>query len=300
MRLARSSLRLLQLPAVERYDGCLILSLLLVVTSGPEDWWSKLLVWGLALPMIVAKELRWNSLLWYLIAATILGNSFYNWATADNHKYLMAYWAVAVGSSLLVASNRRLDALAFNGRWLLGLAMAFAVVWKMSSAEYLSGDFFLFTFLTDPRFYGFVAFLTDLTQEQMHENTARLALLREGFLDNILVQSQTLYCTPRVRTLAIIATWWTIGIEVLVALLFLVPLSARYLWARHASIIVFAITTYIVAPVEGFGCLLMIMGAAQCLRGWDRAFLGYCGLFVAIRVLPFVSGPLWDFLTSAA
>ncbi len=59
-------------------------------------------------------------------------------------------------------------------------------------------------------------------------------------------------------------TWWTLAIEGLIALLFLWP-GERWISAiRTFSILVFAATTYLVAPVLGFGWIVIVLGFAQC------------------------------------
>ena len=51
--------------------------------------------------------------------------------------------------------------------------------------------------------------------------------------------------------------------------------------ARDVLLIVFAVTTYLVATVKGFGWLLMIMGIAQTERIWVR--VGYFATFLLIQ-----------------
>jgi len=40
--------------------------------------------------------------------------------------------------------------------------------------------------------------------------------------------------------------------------------NARWATARNALLLLFAVTTYVIAPVRGFGWMLMLLGLAQC------------------------------------
>lgn len=64
------------------------------------------------------------------------------WFSIDNHHYLLTYWYLALGIALL--GHRSDDVVAFTGRWLLGLAFAFAVFWKVASPDFASGAYFEF------------------------------------------------------------------------------------------------------------------------------------------------------------
>jgi hypothetical protein len=54
------------------------------------------------------------------------------------------------------------------------------------------------------------------------------------------------------------------------AVVFLIP-TRRWAVARNSLLLVFAATTYVIAPVRGFGWMLMLLGLAQC-DDQDRSF----------------------------
>jgi hypothetical protein len=80
--------------------------------------------------------------------------------------------------------------------------------------------------------------------------------------------------SPRVQMAAQVLTWSTVAVEGLLALLFLLPVTARW-WhaARDCALLAFLIGTYLIAPVFGFGGLLAVMGAAQTDNSHRRTAL---------------------------
>jgi hypothetical protein len=60
------------------------------------------------------------------------------------------------------------------------------------------------------------------------------------------------------------STWGVLTLEALVALAFLFPRGAGAGPLHHLSLLVFCGVTYAIAPVAGFGWLLLTMGAALC------------------------------------
>ena len=70
--------------------------------------------------------------------------------------------------------------------------------------------------------------------------------------------------TARLALLADVLTWWTLAIEGAVALAFLCPGPSWLGRHRDHLLITFTVTTYLAAPVLGFGWLLLVLGLAQC------------------------------------
>lgn len=208
------------------------------------------------------------------------------WYEFDNHVWLTTYWILAVGVSL--TTSRRAETLAVNGRLLVGLTFALAAAWKLGTPEFRSGDFFHYALLQDDRF-AFVA--------------EHVGGLRPGLrgADREAVQVLAadpdrwvpLHTTGAVRRIATVFTVWGAFIEIAVAGSWLWPLRNRR-WVRHAALLAFVGTTYLVVPIGGFGCLLMAMGLTQDTDGrWVR--VAYAAAFVALLVY----GPVWQALFAA-
>ena len=63
--------------------------------------------------------------------------------------------------------------------------------------------------------------------------------------------------------------------------------------ARHLLLLVYCVVTYAIATVDGFGWLLLAMGAAQCGVDQRRLRAAYVGVFVLIllyREVPWADG----------
>ena len=269
----------------DKTDMCLMMTLVNIMLWGPQYWYTESLLYVVCLPAIVFRRLRYSPWLWWSIVAIFVHKIAINWAWVDNHKYVMTYWSMGIALSLHVASNQRVSVLATNGRYILGLSMLFATIWKLISPEYVSGGFFEVLFLTDRRLDGTVALVTDLSYGQLLENQSRVNMLRGGYRTWVNPESVQLHSSDTVKMLAFVSTWWTVFIEGLKGVLFLIPSDGRviFFW-RNLTLIVFCFTTYIIAPVPGFGCTLCCLGMATCIdRGnvWFRLYqVGY--LFVIL------------------
>ncbi len=234
---------------------------------------------GLALPALLGSRLFWLAL---VVAAT--GRVVTAWPLGDNHAYLLVYWCLAV--ALGCAVHDRDATLVASGRWLLGLVFAFAVVWKVISPDYLDGRFFRVTLAVDPRFEAFTQLAAGLGSDEL--------AAQRGFLvqhvDDALGIVETGPPEPaRLRAVALAATWATFAAEVAVALAFLGPLGRGLSRWRDPLLLAFSAGTYAVAPVEGFGWLLLALGLAQCdrARPWLRAaYPAVFALVVLYRELP--------------
>ena len=95
---------------------------------------------------------------------------------------------------------------------------------------------------------------------------------------------------------AALATVFTAMLETALAVAFLVPLR-RLAAARDGLLLAFCASTYALAPVEGFGWLLVAMGVAQCEPVRRRTRLLYLLAFVLIGVYALLP---WDDLLGAS
>jgi hypothetical protein len=197
-----------------------------------------------------------------------------SWPLADNHAYLLSYWCLAIFFPLYSTSPEL--RLADSSRWLIGLAFALAVLWKgLLSPDYLDGTFFRVTLLVDERFEGLTRLIGGLSIEAIDQNR----IILERHLDGASpTAGERVTLTPRFIGSASLATWWTLVIEAVVAIGFLVGPQRR----RHASFMVFCSTIYAAAPIEGFGWLLVAMGTAQCSAAEVRTRWSYVAVFVLI------------------
>jgi hypothetical protein len=188
----------------------------------------------------------------------MLGNVL-NWQWADNHKYLIAYWCLALALSKLTDDPE--GHLRTSARLMIGASFAFAVFWKVVSSDFLNGSFFETSLIFDDRFAYVARLLGGLIRPLAASNhAAEHSLLA---FDSRLTVVPLQY-TDGVRILARFFTWWALITETLVALSFLCS-NERKLFGirRDYFLLMFLFSTYSIASVIGFGWVLATMGYAQ-------------------------------------
>jgi hypothetical protein len=249
---------------------------LLLRPLGP--WATKPVTLGLAaLALLFPRVLRAPAT-WLALAALVAVSIAADWPLPDNHIYLLAYWCLAAGLALGAGDPRA--TLARSGRFLLGFAFAFAVLWKgVLSPDYVDGRFFRVTLLTDERFADPVALIGGIDRATLEANRRALQPLPGG----AEATDPPGVVEPQAFTwFAASLTWGGLIVEAALALLFLAPSVGWIPRARHVLLLAFCGLTYAVAPVAGFGWLLVAMGVAQCgpQDTWTRRT--YVGIWLLV------------------
>ena len=262
----------------EAIDVALRLTLVALLLRPMGPWFVGAFVLLLALLGLVGVGLR-APVTWLALSALIATRLIVEWPLPDNHIYLLAYWCLGVGIALGLAQPSR--ALARIARQLLGLAFAFAVIWKaVMSPDYRDGRFFAVTLLTDERFADAVQLLGGLSAAHLAEDREYLTPLPDGAE---LLDPPQFHAPPQFRRLVQAATWGGLALETAVAVLWLAPVRRRALViGRHAALLLFCLATYAFAPVAGFGWLLLVMGLAAAAPDQRRIRAAYVGTFCVV------------------
>jgi len=270
--------------------GRLTLLALLLHPVGP--WPVRAALLGLAgLGLLWPRALA-SAGLWLAVAALAALRVALDWPMSDNHAYLLAYWSLALGLARLAGAPEA--SLARSARLLIGLAFAFAALWKIGlSPDFLDGRFFRVSLLVDQRLAPWGQALGGLDAEDFA--TLRRALAQH--VDGPLPRPLELPALPAPLALAAaLATVFTAALETTLALAFLVPLR-RLAAVRDGLLLAFCASTYALAPVEGFGWLLVAMGVAQCEPERRRTRLLYLLAFALIGLYALLP---WDELLAAS
>ncbi|HZM93506.1 MAG TPA: hypothetical protein VFB92_08800 [Vicinamibacterales bacterium] len=249
---------------------------LLLRPMGP--WFVRPMILALAVVVLIVPRALRHPLVWAGVGLLIALRIASDWPLADNHIYLLCYWSLAVALALRTSDASR--TLAFTSRWLVGLAFAFAVLWKAVLApDFLDGRFFRVTLLTDPRFDAVVQLIGGLSQEQLDANREALVPLPHGAE---LLDPPVVHEPARLRALASVSTFGILALEAAVALSMMGPTTRISAILRHATLLSFCGITYAFAPVAGFGWLLIVMGLAQLAP--QQVWLGraYVAMFLAV------------------
>jgi hypothetical protein len=262
-----------------------ILTLCLMIFQGYRNWLFSSGTVLLTITALLYQPLLRKPVFW--LAATVLAAASIldNWYPVDNHKYLLCYWVAVLFVTFSVSKEYQETVLVVNARYFLIAVMGLAVVQKLISENYIDSTFFEFTFLIDPRFSTFLN-VFGVDSSVLAENRAAFDEFRRAYLTEDVVTAN-LTVPAAVPPLAFLVTWWTVLIEAVIAALFLFCRDTPDKLG-HVLLIVFILTTYIVAPVFGFGFTVAILGYAVCPPRWALLRLTYIG---CILLLEFYSVP---------
>ena len=247
-------------PAFATVDTALRLTAIALLLRPMGPWFIKPVILALGVLVLISPRALRSSTVWLAMAIAIGLRIADDWPLSDNHIYLIAYWALAIGLALWhePAVADAAPVLARTSRRLLGLAFLFAVIWKAVLApDFLDGRFFRVTLLTDPRFGEAAMLIGGLSAEQLESNRQALQPLPHG----AELQDPPAVVEPvALRMFATASTWGVVVLEAVIALLMLLPSRPITSWLRHAALLAFCGVTYAFAPVAGFGWILLVMG----------------------------------------
>ena len=239
-------------------------------------------VLALAAAALLAPGLAAAPLLWALLAALSALRVALDWPMSDNHGYLLAIWCSALAVSF--ADPRPRAALARNARLLIGLAFALATLQKLLAPDYLDGTFFRWALAVDPRFEDLGALLGRAAGDLERTRDWLTTLPGPPPPGAAFVE------TPALRAAALGLGWATVLLEGAVALVFLAPSALGLGRARDAALLFFCAATYAIAPVAGFGWLLLAMGVAQSESARLRVlYLAVFALVLFYREVPWLA-----------
>jgi hypothetical protein len=255
-----------------------------------RQWLRPVFIAVAALGLLSPRALR-SPALWIALTLLAVARIASSWPVNDNHAYLLAYWCLAAALATLAGEGACI--LARNGRMLIGLAFLFATLWKLVlSPDFRDGGFFRVTLVDDPRFEAFTRLAAGLGE---YELLGLRDLVREHN-DGVFVPWEGMpEPPPRLFAVADALTAATLAFEAALAVSFLAPLTWRIARARDALLALFCATTYALAPVAGFGWLLLSMGVAQCEPERVRARLAYLSAFAVV-----LFATRWPLLTALA
>lgn len=288
---------------IRTFDVISILTLMqcIYLTFAARNMFQFALLIKLLLIAALWPSFRRSCYLWLTVVLLWVPTLVFEWCNHEDHIYFGIYWCAVLalatwkppatnesGTQLQSGSPAwHIDTDAFlrrSARYLIGLCFLFATVWKIVSPEFHDGSLFHYKLLCDDRFSETLARVPGgMSVADIQENYLAMSQLREPGTATTQVP---LTFTPRISGLAWVMTWWTIAIEALLAIAFLWPGSGRRLnLTRNLALVGFALSTYIVAPVMGYGFTFMIMGYANCEPGERRMRYMFLGTLVLLALI---------------
>ena len=260
----------------------LSLTLVALLLQPIGDWFVRPSVLLLACAGLLAPRFRDLPALWLLLAVLAGWRVIADWPLADNHAYLLGYWCLAAFMALRVEPSGPI--LARTAGLLLGLVFLFATLWKGLTPNYVDGRFFANALVTDPRFEDFTLLSGGLDPQTLYHNRDVLELA---------IDARTIE-PPAFRVLVNLITWWTLVIEGLLAVVWLLPARSLAGRQRHWLMVLFCVSTYAVATVAGFGWLIVAM-AVTTLRV-EQTRLAFLYLLSFALILVFKHVPIWSLI----
>ncbi len=246
------------LSAADRVGLLTAMTLVLLLLYSGGGWYVRVPVAVLAAAGLLFPGLRRSAWLWLGLGALLAAGYLHEWYDVDNHKWLFVYWCLALALALGTAAPR--TPLAVSARWLVAACFLFATAWKVFSQDFLDGTFFHYAFLTDPRLEWAAELFGGLPEGVGAANRRALDTV-VGY--SAEVSAVDLQSSPGMAATARLLAWATLVLEGLVALVFAAPARWRLARLRAPVLLVFILTTYALAPVIGFGAILVVLGLAQ-------------------------------------
>jgi hypothetical protein len=278
---------------MEPVDAGLRLTALMLLLHPIGDWYLRPVILAIAfIVLLVPNQLR-NPMLWGALAALVTLRLVLAWPAADNHAYLLAYWCLAV--FIAVGAEDTDATLELNARLMIGLVFALATVWKLLSPDYANGVFFRVAMATDPRFEGFSLLIGGLSVQELFDLRAFLHEHNDGGAISQLINPGE---PARYVWIAKLTAWWNIAIDAAIAIAFLSPTARGLSRTRDGLLLLFCVTTYAVATVEGFAWLLIAMAVTRCRSG-SRTVPLYVVTFLMIlfyREIPWAEEIFYPFI----
>jgi hypothetical protein len=266
--------RIRQLNEIDNLEASLKITLVLFVfsnwvTGDRWEYFTPVLI--LAALALVLPGFYKSKYLWYSVAFVFILKTISEWWFQDNHLFVNTYWAISIAFALSFKDVKKV--LAANARVMIGLIFLFAIVWKFLSPDFISGSYFHFTFLTDIRFIEEATLFGDVSRSEIGSNIIKL-----NEFENASIEQVTLTSSSRIKGLTRLVTWHTVVIELLLAILFLLPARLRLSRYRNYFLVGFVLTTYLAMPIHSFAWLIIAIGISQVRDDeWpDKAILIAC------------------------
>lgn len=260
------------------------LSVLMFVLHGGTGWRVEIPLTVVGGAMLLSTAMLRSRGMWLLVTSVLIVGNAPDWALIDNHKYLMVYWSVAC---TLAVANDTDAVLRRNGRVLVGLVFTCAVLWKLRTGQYANGEFLHMTLLLDSRFEVPVTWLAGLERSALVGNRLLLSAVSSAPSAALSVPLES---NANVRLLALGLSYWTLAIEIVIAMALVLPTRWVGRRAAHLALMVFVATTYTLVPVTGFAFALVVLMFAHCEPSWRFTR----GVYLALLALVELSRIPWQ------
>jgi hypothetical protein len=251
----------------------------------------RLVVPFLLLLLITASEMRqrFNLLLWITLGLAL--NVVMNFYVIANHGFVITY----IGIALMIACASGEEASKNISRaavFLISILMGLALIQKLISAHYMSGDL-IGSYLANGYMFKTLISLVDPSWPQtVHQNLAAQKTLMN--VAPAVSASMNVTIPPMIQVLAIVLTWMALVSQVLIEACVLLR-NKIGVWA-HFAIILFVLIIYSTRNENVFLAMNLIFGYAitnettKSARLWYVIGIAYLMIMEAMGLRPGIIG----------
>jgi hypothetical protein len=256
------------------------LTLFLVIVFGFEHWITKIIANALFVAALVFPALPRHHLFWLILALSSSIALAADWYVSDNHKYLLVYWLWVMWISHLQPSRDEAEnVLRWHARFFLIFIFLVAAAQKFFSPTYMSGEMFELKLLLDSRFQAFGHLIG--IDRAVSDEALKLTLVLRSPLSEVEGNALILNSTDWTAQVAKLITWYDLFIQIAIGLLF-IPKRYHTDLAGHVLLLFFIFTTYLPAPVFGFGWTIAILGLVTAFNRINSLVYLYFAAFLGI------------------
>lgn len=256
------------------------LTLFLVIVFGFEHWITKIVANALFVAALVFPALLRHHLFWLILALSSSIALAADWYVSDNHKYLLVYWLWVMWISHLQPSRDEAEnVLRWHARFFLIFIFLVAAAQKFFSPTYMSGEMFELKLLLDSRFKAFGHLIG--IDRAVSDEAMKLTLVLRSPLSEVEGNALILNSTDWTAHVAKLITWYDLFIQIAIGLLF-IPKRYHTDLAGHVLLLFFIFTTYLPAPVFGFGWTIAILGLVTAFNRINSLVYWYFAAFLGI------------------
>lgn len=242
------------------YLGKLMLLLMLVtylfILSEDQKYWKiPIAIIGLFTWFLFRNKTK-HAILWIMVFALLVVDLFYSYFWVANHHFLLIFMVLSV---VLFSYHKQRNIFVKNIQILSVIVVLASVVQKISSSQFMSGDFYYFTSNIGALFKYFFSFFPE-SLELAKSNTESLKLLHktDPNLDESIIFNNVL---PNLKLISVVFAWLTIIMEFLVAIAIL--FKPQKTWT-HLIFIAMIIGVLCTRLETGFMALLGVSGLIFC------------------------------------
>ena len=227
----------------------------MVLAEASGIWKIPIIVIGLFSWLVLRQKFR-HPIIWIVFFILLCIDLLQSYFLVANHHFMLIFIVLSI---LLYKYHERSDVLVRNVQLLMVIVVITSVIQKLTSAQFMSGNFYYYNINTG----SFFKYLTNLFPENlgiMRDNSEHILALKN--IDPNLYPKFTMQdAVQNLALLSVVFAWTTIVLELLIAFaIFFKPNHKR----THVLLLVMIIGILFTRLETGFMALLSICGLFLC------------------------------------